>query len=275
MIRCGHHPPSAEAATSNGIAEEAATTDAAPAATAISDVQPVGAPTSTDAKGMPESGYDPAGGVLNLSAEDLAPLSLCAADLGSLSVIRRLDAMSGPLSARSAETVVGTARAFAVPFRHFEALREFGVRSGEAVTYILVGRKDGETLAYVGETGDLMRRLDRHKHDKQKAFAEMVFVVTSKSGLNSKDLARHRQAKYAASSPLPAGQNSSARRRRQQSFRPSSRPLRSRSWIRNVPSCGTLGALCLSPHCATLRSASWMRRLPIPPWSRPNRRSAR
>ncbi|MBZ8134376.1 hypothetical protein [Afifella sp. IM 167] len=193
-----------ETAASNDLAEEAAARpeaeaapameEAAPAATGASEAQPDGAPTGTEA----EAGNEPAGGVLNLSAEDLVPTMCSGADLGSLSVIRRLDAMSGPLSARSAENLVGTARAFVVPFRKFEALREFGVRSGEAVTYILVGRKDGETLSYVGETADIMRRLDRHKHDKQKAFAEMVFVVTSKSGLNSKDLARHRQAKYAA-----------------------------------------------------------------------------
>ncbi|WP_128293467.1 hypothetical protein [Afifella aestuarii] len=106
--------------------------------------------------------------------------------------------MSGPLAARSAENVVGTACAFSAPFRHTEALRELGLKSGEAATYILVGRNGSETLAYVGETVDVMKRLSSHRRDKDKAFAEMVFVVTSRSGLNSKDLARRRQAKYAA-----------------------------------------------------------------------------
>ncbi|SCZ43881.1 hypothetical protein [Afifella marina] len=135
---------------------------------------------------------------LHLSLEDLAPTSFCSTDLGSGTLIRRLDAMSGPLAARSAENVVGTACAFSAPFRHTEALRELGLKSGEAATYILVGRNGSETLAYVGETVDVMKRLSSHRRDKDKAFAEMVFVVTSRSGLNSKDLARHRQAKYAA-----------------------------------------------------------------------------
>ncbi|MBZ8135489.1 hypothetical protein [Afifella sp. IM 167] len=190
-----------ETAAPNDLAEESAIypeAEAAPASNGAAEAQPDAAPTGTDAEAMPEAGNEPAGGVLNLSAEDLAPMSFCAADLSSLSVIRRLDAMSGPLSARSAENLVGTARAFGVPFRKFEALREFGIKTGEAVTYILVGREDGETLAYVGETSNVMKRLARHRCDKDKAFVEMVFVVTSKSGLNSKDLARHRQAKYAA-----------------------------------------------------------------------------
>ncbi|MDQ0324213.1 hypothetical protein J2R99_000062 [Rhodopseudomonas julia] len=190
-----------ETAASSDLAEDAAVrpeAEAAPAATGAAGAQPDGTHPGAEAEAMSEARNEPAAKTLHLTAEDLAPLSFCATDLGSLSVIRRLDGMSGPLSARSAENVVGTARAFTVPFRQFEALREFGVGSGEAVTYILVGREDGETLAYVGETSNIMKRLARHRCDKDKAFAEMVFVVTSKSGLNSKDLARHRQAKYAA-----------------------------------------------------------------------------
>jgi len=129
--------------------------------------------------------------------KDADRLLFCRPDYGRVTIIHRQDAMSGPLSVRVAENGVGSARVFAGPFRSLEALREIGLPPGPA-TYFLVGRQHGETLVYVGESSNGLRRLMRHRRDRDKAFADTAYVVTWQSGLHSKELAKYRQAKFAS-----------------------------------------------------------------------------